>query len=168
MNCSNEYDHITNIELPDWVECWHRTSNYGFSTVDPLRRTPMNDGWSLDRQAFDYVPSEVGVTLRMDSARTAAFQAWHRDALANGQKWFKARFMTPIGDDQVLIVKFKKIYDGPTFNGGVNRKWDIAADLTIYERPLWPDGWGNTPELIVGAKCLDRMMTEALTIIEEP
>lgn len=155
---------ITDIVMPAWIACW-QNSNYGFQHTDPLNRTDMNDGRSLTRQRYDFVPSAVSVTMRVDSSHGAAFEAWYRDTLKNGALWFRARFMTPLSDDDELVVKFKGIYSGPDKNNAIRSKWDYKCSLEVFERPLWPDGWGNTPGLIAGAECLDRMMNTTLRVI---
>lgn len=161
-------DHITTITMPDWLQCWHRENNYSFEHTDKLMRTGMADGQSLDRPAYDYAPTFIDVMIRVDSLSAAAFEAWYRDTLKNGQLWFKAKFMTPIDDHDELVVKFASIYRGPSFNKGRYSKWDIPMRMQIYDYSMWPDDWGLTPEMIFNTECFDRMMTIRQTIITEP
>lgn len=162
MNCT-DID-ITDIVMPEWITCW-RNEGYGFKHTDPLRRTNMNSGRVLTRQMYDFVPSHVDVKMRIASNHAAAFEAWYRDTLDNGQQWFRARLMSPLGDDKEFTVRFASMYSGPVKNNALFSKWDYSAELEVIDRPLWPDGWGKVPELIAGAKCLDRMMTQALQIV---
>jgi hypothetical protein len=86
-----------------------------------------------------------------------AFEAWWRDSLVDGSKWFECPLDVPLGY-QEYTARFSDVYSGPNRVGP--DLWAYSAELEIKERPLVPIGWGEFPEYILNARIFDIAVNE--------
>lgn len=126
---------------------------YGLQPVSPLRRTQLTSGRARQRRLYTSTPSEVSVKwLFTSDSQAQVFEAWFRDALGDGVKWFMMKLQTPVGV-KFYKCRFTDIYQGGTLTGSLY--WQFSATLELWERPLPPAGWGNYPELLAGSSLID-------------
>lgn len=147
----------TTIDFPPQLPIGQR-SDYDLSHVSPFARTDMVSGRAKQRQTFTSVPTMVSVTWIFTPPEAMTFEAWFRDAIANGTAWFNCRLRSPLdGRDSpgtsMYECRFTDMYDGPRQTGAF--EWTITAPLEIYERPLAPPGWGLFPEYLLHADIID-------------
>lgn len=120
--------------------------------VDPLVATPFDNGQTRwDRQYTD-VPATTPVSWILTDAQSQAFQAWYRDVLNFGVKWFAMPLRSPTGRN-VEECHFVRGYSGPR-RKGFNR-WQIDAQLMLRRMPLPPMGEGLFPDDIVYSELFD-------------
>lgn len=133
-------------------------ADYGLQHVSPFVTTELASGRSRSRRVFRSVPSHVPVVyLFRTDAEAAFFEAWFRDAIADGVAWFEAPLRSPIGPKN-YECRFAGMYEGPVL---VQQYWRVSARLELRERPLLPAGWGAwPPELIIDAPLLDVAMNQ--------
>ena len=126
---------------------------YGFRAVSPLMRTEMTSGRARQRRKYTSTPTQASVRwIFKTDAQSQVFEAWFRDALADGASWFLMKLQTPVGV-RFYKCRFTDIYEGPTL---VSPKyWQFSATLELWERTLPPPGWGNFPELLAGSSIID-------------
>lgn len=126
---------------------------YAFQAVSPLIRTELTSGRARQRRAFTSTPTQASVAwLFTTDGQGLAFEAWYRDALADGAAWFMMRLQTPAGI-KFYKCRFTDIYQGPTLVAPLY--WRYTATLELFERPLIPPPWGNYPDLIAGSNLID-------------
>ena len=75
------------IEWPDWMPRM-QISGYGYEPLDRRTRTDMEVG-SILRVNFDSDETSVACTLVCNSLQAAWFEAFERDVLAQGSRWFR-------------------------------------------------------------------------------
>lgn len=147
---------ITDIEFPSVLPCAHR-EGYGLQARDTFRTTDLTSGRSISRRLFSFVPSEVRVQWVMNDIEASAFESFFRDALNDGVNWFNMELKTPRSPTDALVVKFKDMYEGPRLHQNGNR-WVYTATLLTFERPIWPEPWGQVPDWIYNASRFDVLM----------
>ncbi len=147
----------TDLDYPDGLP-WPIRDGYDFKSVSPFMRTNLDSGRARQRRKFTSVPTMCNVTWIFNGdTQVAAFEAWFRDALLDGEEWFNSPLKTPIGDGQ-YVCRFTDMYNGPTLVGLC--AWRVSAVLELWERPLMPPGWGLLPEYLLGADIFDIAMNE--------
>ncbi len=127
--------------------------NYGFQHQETIARTQLVTGRAVQRKLYDTVPTMVTASWILKSdGHAAAFEAFFRDQLDNGAKWFEVDLKTPIGRGPWL-ARFTGMYSGP--KALATRYWTASATLELKERPLLPPPWGEFPEFILFAGIID-------------
>lgn len=142
----------SNIDYPHDYLPLPLQDGYRLKPVSPLLRTSMSSGRARQRRLYTSTPTEVSVSWIMDDSQGQIFEAWYRDAIADGASWFNMKLKTPIGV-RGYVCRFTDIYEGPTLEGG--RYWRYSATLELWERPLLPPGWGLYPGLLSGSSLID-------------
>ena len=86
----------TTINWPAGLPCALRE---GHSTqhATPFTRTTMDSGRARQRRKFSSVPSTKQFSWYFTEVQCLAFEAWFRDALQDGAKWFNMTSRTPLG-----------------------------------------------------------------------
>lgn len=130
--------------------------NHTLKPARPFHRTELQSGRAINRRAYSSVPTAGVWNFHFkEPAQAAVFEAWFRDALHDGTKWFNVKRLTPLGMME-LTCRFTDIYNGPTLIG--RNMWRFECPLEVWERPLLPKGWGEFPEYILGADIIDLAM----------
>jgi hypothetical protein len=159
----------TEINWPDGLPCVQReghTTQHG----TPFIRTELDSGRARQRRKFTSVPSVQQCSWVFTSLECIVFEAWFRDSLCDGVRWFNIYIRTPRGgkawidmdlrdaitDGTHLVCRFSEMYSGPDIVA--RDRWRISAPLEVWERPLIPDDWGLLPDYLLGADIFDRAM----------
>ena len=141
----------TTISWPAGLPCALREGHSTQHTT-PFTRTTMDSGRARQRRKFSSVPSTQQFSWYFTQGQCTAFEAWFRDALADGAAWFNMESRTPLGAT-ALVCRFQDMYAGPDLVG--RDRWKVSAALEIWERPLAPAGWGLLPDYLIHADILD-------------
>lgn len=123
-----------------------------FQMVDPLVSTPFDSGQTRWDRQFTDVPTATPVSFIFTDVQCTAFQAWYRDVLKDGARWFLLPLRSPMGrlSEEVHFVKG---YSGPHRKG--YDRWEVNADLVLRRIPLPPPGSGEFPDFILFASIFD-------------
>ncbi|AIR71483.1 hypothetical protein [Dickeya fangzhongdai] len=142
----------TNVNYPcDYLPMPQRTG-HAFNPVSPMIRTQLTSGRSRQRRLYTSTPTQAGVTWIFSDIQAELFEAWYRDAIADGADWFNMDLRTPLGVES-YVCRFTDIYDGPTLIGF--GRWQLTATLELWERPILPPGWGEFPDYIINSSIID-------------
>lgn len=142
----------TDIDYPDGLPVPTR-DGYEFRPVQTFLRTQMASGRAKQRRAFSDVPTMVNVNWIFNGdTQAAAFEAWFRDSIFDGDAWFNCPLKTPIGMQQ-YICRFVNMYTGPNLVGLC--AWSVRAELEIYERPLISPDWSILPDYVIHSDIFD-------------
>lgn len=123
-----------------------------YQLESPLQRTELSSGRARQRRRFTSVPQYGSINWLFSDAEGAAFEAWWRDALVDGSRWFECPLDTPLGY-QDYTCRFTDVYKGPSRVGP--NLWSYSAELELRERAVLEPGWGEFPEFILEADIID-------------
>lgn len=124
----------------------------------PFIRTQLDSGRARQRRRFTSVPSVQTFVWFFTDLECRVFEAWFRDAVQDGAAWFSMPVRTPLPEDlrTPLVCRFVQMYTGPDIIG--RDRWKISATLEVWERPLFPPGWGLLPDYMMGSDIFDMAM----------
>jgi len=129
---------------------------YSFQAVNPILRTEMTSGRARQRRRYLSTPTNAQVKWTFVTQQQAqTFEAWYRDAIADGAAWFMMTLQTPLGV-QFYKCRFTEIYNGPILISP--KYWQYSATLELWERPLVAPGWGVFPQFIAGSDIIDKAL----------
>ena len=140
----------TPINWPEGLPCPQRDS-YSVKGSAPFIRTELQTGRARQRRRFVSTPTTYRVSWLFSKTETASFEAWFRDSLVSGSRWFNMDM--PNAVDKALVCRFTDMYDGPDPVG--TTYWKVSAEIEGYERPLMPEFWGLFPGMIEQADIID-------------
>lgn len=129
-----------------------RHSGRTYQLISPLLRSNLVSGRAMQRRRFTSVPQGANINWLFSDVQGQAFEAWWRDQLVDGAKWFECPLDTPIGYTD-YTCRFTDVYSGPDRVGP--NLWAYSAELELRERAALPPGWGEFPELIVDQAIFD-------------
>lgn len=129
-----------------------RHSGRSYQLVSPLLRSDLVSGRAIQRRRFTSVPQGASINWLFNDAQGQAFEAWWRDQLVDGAKWFECPLDTPLGYMD-YTCRFTDVYSGPDRVGP--NLWAYSAELELRERAALPPGWGEFPEFIVDQDIFD-------------
>lgn len=141
----------TSINWPEGLPCPQRSS-YSVKGPSPFIRTELQTGRARQRRRFSSTPVNYKMEWLFDRSQVLTFEAWFRDSLVSGTRWFNMTLPNPT--DNGLVCRFTGMYDGPDPEG--TTYWKVSADIEGYERPLMPEFWGLFPGLIDQADIIDQ------------
>ena len=125
---------------------------YGYTTVDPMRATPMVTGRRRYRKVRSYVPSELTFNFVFEEDEAAFFEAWYARTLNDGLEWFEMPLQLPAGFT-TYQVHFIGIY-GKVELTQVKR-WRYSINAELKQRPMIPEGWEQFPEYWFNKNVID-------------
>lgn len=129
--------------LPVWPDTlpWPESSGYSYSQ-DPVMLSQIETGLRESRVRFRTVNTPYQFQVLLDAEELDLFQAWVRDALADGVAWFKGPYINGLGTHTVRC-KFR----GPPVVTPVGAAYRVTAQLETSEAPIineidyrYPDG----------------------------
>ncbi|MNJ51910.1 hypothetical protein D3C77_472260 [compost metagenome] len=126
-----------------------------YQTISPLERSQLSSGRSRQRRRFTSVPTMASISWIFNSVQAQTFEAWWRDQLVDGSKWFECPLETPLGY-QDYTARFTDIYSGPSRIGP--NLWSFSAELELRERPVLDSEWGLFPEFVLDQSIFDFAM----------
>lgn len=125
---------------------------YGYTTVDPMRSTPMVTGRRRYRKVHSYVPSELTFNFVFEEDEAAFFEAWYSRTLNDGLEWFEIPLQLPAGFT-TYQVHFIGIYGKVELTQVKRWRYSISAELK--QRPMIPEGWEQFPEYWFNKNVID-------------
>lgn len=131
---------------------------HSYQHTSTFTRTDMDSGRARQRRRFSSVPTVATFKFIMTTAEFSAFEAWFRDTLADGVKWFNMSAYTPIGAETQVVCRFMEMYSDFSALGVTH--WEFSVKLEFFERPLMPQGWGLFPDLVTRSGIIDIAMNE--------
>ena len=129
-----------------------RHSGRTYQLVSPLLRSEMTSGRAMQRRKFTSVPQAASINWFFTDAEGQAFEAWWREQLVDGAKWFECPLDTPVGYGD-YTCRFTGVYTGPSRIGP--DLWGYSGELELRERAVPPVGYGEFPEVLLGSAILD-------------
>lgn len=125
----------------------------------------MANGRARQRRLMVNQPSYQKVTWIFTSdAEAIAFESWFKEALKNGVEWFNCPLKTPMGEKH-YVCRFMETYSGPDLFGICS--WRVSAELELYEKPVFAEGWGEYADWLVFAPWLDIIVNRKLPEYKE-
>lgn len=131
--------------LPDVIKACTLREPWSLSPVDPLSRTPMDDGATAVERKFSRLPGIYSIVFEIDGAQYDILVDFWRRELDAGANWFYC----PITEGMRERVQLVRMFEGPfraasPFPGIFSYSWqaevrDIPA-LTQGER-IAVDSW---------------------------
>lgn len=134
-----------------------RHSGRSYQLVSPLLRSEMTSGRAMQRRKFTSVPQAASINWFFNDLEGQAFEAWWRDQLRDGAKWFECPLDTPMGYRD-YTCRFTGVYSGPTRLGP--DLWGYSAELELRDRAVPPVGSGEFPDYILHASIFDIAVNE--------
>lgn len=129
-----------------------RHSGRTYQLVSPLLRSNLVSGRAMQRRRFTGVPQGANINWIFNDAQGQAFEAWWRDQLVDGARWFECPLDTPLGYLE-FTCRFTDVYSGPDRVGP--NLWAYSAELELRDRAVPPAGNGNFPDYILYASIFD-------------
>lgn len=135
-----------------------------YQLESPLQRTQLSSGRARQRRRFTSVPEYVDIGWFFTGLETTVFSLWFRDTLKDGSLWFTIPLGTILGLGD-YECRFIEVFSGPSRIGP--DLWQVTARLEIRERviSIYPPGWGDFPEFILGASIIDLALNEEWPLV---
>lgn len=130
-----------------------RRSGRTYQIENPLQRTELSSGRARQRRRFTSVPEYADLRFIFTDVQGQAFEAWWRDALIDGSRWFEMPLRTPLGFSPHMC-RFTAPYAGPTWVG--NSLWSYTGSIELRERAAPPVGEGLFPDDIIYSELFDK------------
>ncbi|ANI04153.1 transposase [Pseudomonas putida] len=125
---------------------------YGYTTVDPIRVTPMVTGRRRYRKISSYVPSALTLNFNFSEAEAGFFEAWYSRTLNEGMEWLEMPLQLPAGFKKYPI-HFTGIYGRVELTQIKRWRYSIGAELK--KRELIPEGWEQFPQFWLNKDIID-------------
>lgn len=125
---------------------------YGYSTVDPMRSTPMVTGRRRFRKIHDYVPSTLTLNFNFSWSEAGFFDAWYARTLNDGMEWFEMPLQLQPG-----FMKYELHFTGIYSRTELTQvtRWRYSFEAELRQRPLIADRWEQFPELWFNKNIID-------------